>query len=198
MQETGVVGSWMRRHYTRQGLWSLFLMCALPLHAWTMLLAFRDLSWVTDRTNAWDAVGVLSYGLVFALVESVLLFVVMGLLGYLVSERWEAERRMGVLSVVVLVLSLWAMVGQLFFLLNVRVPGAVIGFLVRVPHPLRVLYLVIPAIVAATYLIPVGLVLRTQRGLRWVGGLIERLSLLALFYLVFDVAALVIVVVRNL
>jgi hypothetical protein len=163
-----------------------------------MLLAFRDLSWVTDRTNAWDAVGVLSYGLVFALVESLLLFVVMGLLGYLVSERWEAERRIGVLSVIVLVLSLWAIVGQLFFLFDVRLPGAIIGFLVHVPHPLRVLYLVIPAIVAATYLIPVGLVLRTERGKSWMGGLVERLSLLALFYLVFDVAALIIVVVRNL
>ena len=55
--------------YTRQGLWTLFLMCALPLHIWTLILAFRDLPWLTDRTNAWDAFGVMSYGLIFALVE---------------------------------------------------------------------------------------------------------------------------------
>ena len=62
--------------YTRQGLWTLFLMCALPLHIWTLILAFRDLPWLTDRTNAWDAFGVMAYGLIFALAESILLFLV--------------------------------------------------------------------------------------------------------------------------
>ena len=70
-------GAWITQRYTRQGLWSLFLMCAFPLHAWTLILAFRDISWLTDRTNAWDAVGVTSYGLVFAFVESMVLFGVM-------------------------------------------------------------------------------------------------------------------------
>src|SRR5512143_2388513 len=84
-----VVANLIARRYSRQGLWSLFLMCALPLHAWTLILAFRDLSWLTDRTNAWDAVGVLSYGLLFALVESVLLFGMVVLLGLIVPRRWE-------------------------------------------------------------------------------------------------------------
>jgi hypothetical protein len=172
-------------------------MCALPLHAWTLVLAFRDLSWVTDRTNAWDAVGVLSYGLVFALVESTLFFLMAALLGYLMSPRWEMGRRIGVLIIVVLVLSLWAMVGQLFFLLNIRVPAAILQFLAHTGHPLRILYVAVPAIVAATFVIPLILVLRTGRGMRVMQGLIERLSLLAMLYLVLDAAALVIVIIRN-
>jgi hypothetical protein len=173
-------------------------MCALPLHAWTLVLAFRDLSWVADRTNAWDAVGVLSYGLVFALVESILLFLVAVLLGYLLPASWGPRRRMAVLSVFVLVLSLWAMVGQLFFLLNVRLPGALLQFLAHTGHPLRVLYIAVPSTVTATFLIPLVLVLRTSRGMRFMGGLIERLSLLAMLYLVFDAAAVIIVLIRNL
>lgn len=192
------VASWFARRYSRQGLWSLFLMCALPLHAWTMIMAFRDLSWLTDRTNAWDAIGVLCYGLLFALIESLLVFLLAALLGFLIPGRWDQEQRIAVLTVLVLVLSLWAMAEQLFFLLNVRVPSAIIGLLVRADHPLRALNLIILAAVAVTLMIPVLQVLRSKRALAFVGGMIERLSVLAMFYLVFDVAGLVIVLVRNL
>jgi hypothetical protein len=184
--------------YTRQGLWSLFLMCALPLHAWTLVLAFRDLSWLTDRTNAWDAIGVLCYGLLFAFIESAIVFLITTLLGLLSPRRWTPARRVGVLSILVLVLSLWAMAAQLFFLTDFRVPGAIIAFLVRSQHPLRVIYAVLPALVTATFLVPVVLVARSERGTRIMSGLIDRLGLLSTFYLVFDAAALVIVVIRNL
>src|SRR5512141_1446140 len=87
LQQTGKPGalSWFTGRYTRQGLWSLFLMCAFPLHVWALILAFRDVSWVTERTNSWDAVGVVAYGLLFTLVESVLVFGIMTLLGFLIS-----------------------------------------------------------------------------------------------------------------
>jgi hypothetical protein len=183
--------------YTRQGLWSLFLMCALPLHAWTLVLAFRDLSWLTDRTNAWDAVGVLCYGLLFALVESVLLFIVTAVLGLIIPRRWEPDRRIAVLSALALILTLWAMLEQLFFLASVRVPDAVIDLLVRSGHPLRIIYPAILAVVGATFLLPVWAIWRTSRGARVMGVLIDRLGLLAMFYLVFDAAALVIVIIRN-
>ena len=184
--------------YTRQGLWSLFLVCALPLHAWTLLLAFRDISWLTDRTNSWDAIGVLCYGLLFALVESLLLFLVIALLGLLLPSRWEPERRIGMLSVVVLILCLWAMLGQLFFLLNAQVPAGIIAFLVGWQHPLWIIYSVVPAIVGATFLLPILAILRSERNRRFLAALIDRLGLLAMFYLLFDVAALVTVVIRNL
>jgi hypothetical protein len=183
--------------YTRRGLWTLFLMCALPLHAWTMILAFRDLSWLTERTNAWDAVGVLCYGLVFALVESVIVFVVMGLLGFLVPGKWEAERRVGLLSALVLILSMWAMLEQLFFLAEVRLPGWLIDVLVRTGHPLRVLYVVIPLVVGATFVYPAWRLMRSERAVEAMSGVMEKLGLLAMFYLVFDVGAIVVVVIRN-
>ena len=193
-----MLGSWMRGRYSRQGLWSLFLMCALPLHVWTMILAFRDLSWVADRTNAWDAVGVLSYGLVFAFVESLVVFGVAALLGFLVSGHWAPQWRVGLLTVLVLVFSLWAIAEQLYFLLNVHLPAAMIEFLLHTDHPFRVLNAGVVGLVSATFLVPTVLMLRSGKAVRFVEGLIERLSLLTMFYLVFDVAGLVIVLIRNL
>jgi hypothetical protein len=184
--------------YTRRGLWSLFLMCALPQHAWTMILAFRDLTWLTDRTNAWDAIGVLCYGLLFALVESLLVFLLAALVGLLLPRHWEPDRRVALLASLVLVLALWAVLAQLFFLANVRFPDAIIGFLVRAPHPLWIIYAALVIVVGATMVLPAWAVLRQGRGLQVIGSLIERLGLLAMFYLVFDIAALVIIAIRNL
>ena len=193
-----MLATFFSRRYSRQGLWSLFLMCALPLHAWTMVLAFRDMSWVTDRTNAWDAVGVFSYGLVFALAESLIIFLLVALLGFLVSPRWDRDLRVSLLTVLVLMLSIWAILEQLFFLLEVRLPGGIINLLVQSGHPLRTLYLMVAALLVITIMGPVVLVVRSEGARRFVHGLIDRLSLLAILYLVFDLIGLVIVVVRNL
>ncbi len=193
-----MLATFFSRRYSRQGLWSLFLMCALPLHAWTMVLAFRDMSWVTDRTNAWDAVGVFSYGLVFALAESLIIFLLIALLGFLVSARWDRQWRISLLTVLVLMLSIWAILEQLFFLLEVRLPGGIINLLVHSGHPLRTLYLLVVALLVITILGPVVLVLRSENARRFVRGMIDRLSLLAMLYLVFDAVGLVIVLVRNL
>ncbi len=187
----------LKGRYSRQGLWSLFLMCAFPLHAWTLLLAFRDLSWLTDRTNAWDAVGVASYGMVYAFLESLVIFLIMALLGFLVSLKWEPDRRIALLAVLVLIASLWAIISQLFFLLNISLPGAVLSFLVHNGHPLRIIYIVLVGVVGLTVLIPTFFIMRSQRTLQFVRGLIERLSLLTLFYLFFDVVGLIIVIIRN-
>lgn len=138
-------------------------MCAFPLHAWTLILAFRDISWLIERTNAWDAVGVTAYGLLFALVESVAIFLVATVLGFLVSVQWDKDRQVALLTVLVLIASLWAMMDQLFFLLNVSLPGQMIHFLVQTDHPLRVLYAAVLAMVIPTVLIPAILVLQSIR-----------------------------------
>ena len=162
-----------------------------------MILSFRDISWLTERTNAWDAVGVVAYGLVFAFVESVIVFLVATILGYLASERWNQERRIALLTVLVLISALWAMLGQLYFLADVSLPGFIINFFAHSSHPLRILDGSVWLIVTLSILIPALLVLRSDRVLRFVRGMIDRLSLLTMFYLFFDVVGLAIVIIRN-
>jgi hypothetical protein len=172
-------------------------MCAFPLHVWAMLLAFQDVSWLIERTNLWDAVGVVSYALVFAFVESVAIFLIVVALGYLVSPAWDKERRVALLCVLVLLTSAWAMLGQLYFLWGVSVPAQVSAFLSQADRPVRVMYLAALLIVTPTILIPTFFILRSERSLPLTRGLIERLSLLTMFYLFFDVAGLLIVILRN-
>jgi hypothetical protein len=185
------------KQYSKQGLWALFLICAFPLHVWTIILAFRDFSWVTERTNSWDAIGVVSYGLIFAFIESTLVFLAAVLLGFLVSRKWAEDRRVALVGTLVFIASLWAMASYLFFILNVSIPAETILFFKSLAHPLRVLYAVSLALVGITVALPAYFVLRSEKFLQGVRGFFERISTLTMFYLVFDLLGLVIVIIRN-
>lgn len=185
------------RFYSRQGLWSLFLMSALPLHIWTFVLTFNDFSWVTERTDSWDAVGVMAYGLIFALVESLVIFFAFAILGLLISKKWMEKRRIALLSILVTIVSLWAIAGHLYFFRESSMPPQVIAFFVGFDHPLRVLYSVTLLIVVPTILIPTYFILASDKFFRFVEESIERLSTLMILYLVVDIAAGVILLIRN-
>jgi hypothetical protein len=185
------------KQYSKQGLWSLFLVCAFPLHVWTFILAFRDFSWVSERTNSWDAVGVVSYGLLFALIESIVIFLVTVLLGFLISKKWSEERRITLMGTLMLIASLWAMASYLYFMIQVTLSEDTITFLVNLAHPLRLIYAVCLALVGITIALPTYFILRSEKFLQSLKGFFERLSLLTLFYLFFDFVGLVIVIIRN-
>jgi len=183
--------------YSRQGLWSLFLMCAFPLHFWTLLLAFRDISWLTERSNLWDAIGVVSYGLLFAFVESLMVFLVVALLGLLISAKWEEARRIALLSILMLVLSLWAMYGQAHFIWNLTPAGWILRLAAQSGHPYRIIFGITFIAVVLTVAVPTFLVLHWDKFFHFVREAIDRLSLLTSLYLVLDLFGLVIVVIRN-
>jgi len=184
--------------YSKQKLWSLFLTCAFPFHLWTLIQVFRDVSWVTERTNAWDAVGVASYGMLFALVESLLAFLVVVLLGLVTPRYWDDDRRIAFLSLLFLIAAVWGMISQLLFIWNIQLPSQTMEFLVRSGHPLRWLYGGSLAIVLATVLLPVYLFFGSSKFSLLVQDFTDRLSVLTIFYLLFDLAGLTIVIVRNL
>lgn len=185
------------QRYSRQGLGSLFLTCAFPLHFWALLLAFRDISWLTERTNLWDAIGVVSYGLLFALVESVMIFLVLVLVGFIIPLRWPSDKRITFLALLFLLISLWGIIGQLLFLWNLSLPAQAIQLLRSVRHPLRILYAACLVVVIPTILLPIYLFVRSKRSVAFMQDLMERFSLLTMLYLLFDAVGLVIVIIRN-
>lgn len=176
---------------------SLFLTCAFPIHAWTIILVLRDVSWVAERTNAWDAVGVGAYGLIFAFAESLIVFAVFVLFGFFTPGQWTADKRISFLSLLVLILSAWGIVSQLLFLWNVSLPEPARRFLAQSGHPLRLMYAASLAIVVPSIGAPVYLFLRSDKVVRSIQGFTDRLSLLTMFYLFLDLAGLVIVILRN-
>ncbi len=178
-------------------MWSLFLMCAFPVHVWTILLALRDFEWVTERTNSWDAIGVLSYGLLFAFVESLLIFALACLAGFFISTFWDEPHRIALLSSWVLVLAGYAVYVQAASLWGASLPASLLHFAASSAHPIRVLYLTLLGPVALTITVPVLLILYWRKFFTFIQSLFERISLLAAMYLFLDAASLIIVVIRN-
>ena len=173
-------------------------MCAFPLHLWALILAFQDVAWVTERTNAWDAVGVVSYALLFALIETVLVFLTFTALGLLIPRQWKPNKRIGFLILLVILLSVWGIFSQLLFLWHINLPEPAVQFLAHSGRPLRYLYAGTLAIVIPTIVLPVYFFLKSDRMLARIENLADRLSLLTGFYLFFDVIGIIIVIIRNL
>jgi hypothetical protein len=191
------VADFITPRYSKKGLWSLFLICAFPLHLWTLIFAFRDISWLTERTNLWDAIGVVSYGMIFAFVESIVIFLVLALLGLILPAQWYSDRRIAFLSLLILLTSGWGMISQLLLVWSVPLPIQAIQFLRSSNHPLRILYAACLAVVTPTILLPVYLFIKSKKSIAFMQDLMERLSLLATFYLFFDFVGLIIVIIRN-
>ena len=189
--------TFITQRYSGQGLLSLFLTCAFPLHFWTLILVFRDISWLTERTTAWDAIGVASYGMIFAFTESVVVFLVIALLGFLTPKHWETDRRIAFLGLLILITSIWGMIAQLLFLWNIFLPAKAIQFLRSSSHPLRIIYAACLVVVTPTVLLPVYAFIRSNGAIMFMQNLMERLALLTTFYLFFDLLGLIIVIIRN-
>ena len=172
-------------------------MTALPLHIWTIVLAFRDFDWISARTNSWDAIGVVAYGLIAAVVESFIIFLAMTLLGFLISNKWEEKKRITLLSVLIIILSLWAIFNQSYFLNAWQIPDWLISLSIQTGRPLVMLYALASLIAAASFIIPAYFILRSNKAVEILQEGIERLSLLMMLYLLFDGAALMLVAIRN-
>ena len=183
--------------YNKQGLWLLFLMCVFPQHLWTLIFAFRDISWLISRTNLWDAIGNMSYGLVYAFLESLLIFCVLTLLGLLTPKHWEVNRRVAFLTLLLFITALWSMISQLLYVWNIWLPFPLLQFIANTGRPLLILYALSLALVVITVGLPVLLFSRSSKALPSMLDFMDRLSTLSMLYLFFDGIGLIIVVIRN-
>ena len=179
-------------------LFQLFMVFVFPFHVWSFLMAFRDFDWVAKRTEVWDAVGLVSYALVFALVETIAFFLIMLLLGTLIPRRWQEDKRIALLGTLGLSVATWAILYQAYFLLEDPMPPFLYSFLLQIAHPLRVLWTGAALLVLLSVGIPVYLILRFTRTQRILIGIFDRIAVVSSIYLVFDIAGIIVILIRNL
>jgi|WetSurMetagenome_2_1015567.scaffolds.fasta_scaffold337605_2 hypothetical protein len=185
------------RTYNRKGIIQLLMVCAFPIHVWAIIMAFRDFSWVAERTNTWDAIGLFSYAVVFAFVETLGVFLIVLFVGFFTPRQWDPEKRLAVLGTLFLMLAIWAVLGQIYSMNGCSLPSWIIDFLVRSDHPFRLLWggsfvLVAASVTAAGLLVGV-----TDYGRRATLEIFDRISMLTSLYMVFDLAGIIVLVVRN-
>ena len=188
--------NWLDQYYSKQEVWKLFLISAFPLHVWALLLFFWDFSWIEERSGTWNAIGVGAYALVIALIESVIVLLVALLLGFLIPKVWSPKERASVLALIILLISFWAILGQLYFINKPDLTWLILP-LATLSSPLFMLYLVSGVIIVISLVIPIWFALSSEKFNKGLDAVLERVSFLMVIYLLLDVIAIIIVVWRN-
>jgi hypothetical protein len=174
------------------------MVCAFPVHLWFLLMVFMDFGWVGLRTNIWDAIGLVSYSLFLALIETVFVFLAAVLAGRLLPAGWESQRRLSLLGLLVLVLSAWSIAAKAFGFFGIRVPAGLLDVLASVEHPLRLLWGFVLMMVLLSVVLPVFWMLRKPQASQAVMSFFDRLVLLSSLYIFLDFAGLAVILIRNL
>jgi hypothetical protein len=185
--------------YTRAGLWRLFLLVALPIHIWAMLMALRDIEPMTRRTNFYDAIGFFAYILLIALAESIFIYAITLVLSGLLPWRWSVRQRVLASASLSFIVSLWFMLYQLNYWNDYK-KGYILDFIMNSDHVIRYGAMIITVgflLVAASIMIPIIAIDRSLRFVSWLNRLVERLIVLSTLYLVLDVLAALLVLYRN-
>jgi hypothetical protein len=186
-----------KNKFNRGDWFRLFLVCAFPLHLWTILMVFRDVNWVAERTTAWDALGFSGYALFYTLIESLLLFIFMALLSLLLPKAWNKTLRFTVLSLISFLLAGWSIIEQLILIVfwgKLRHLAQTVTFLATSPGAAQ---LVFAALVAISVSVPLLLLRKNNKLQQGFLSILERLTLLSGLYLFLDAVGLVIIIYRN-
>ncbi len=178
--------------YTKESLIQIFLVCAFPLHLWSLLMAFRDFSWVAARTYVWDAIGLVSYALAFALVESLGIFLIVLCLGLLVPTFWGTKKRTALISTFYLIVSFWAILAQLYSANGYALPEWFTAWMWTSGHPARIYWGMLIFLVSLSAALPIWLVIKKDTQ-----TIFENIILLSALYIILDLAAIIIIVIRN-
>ncbi len=186
------------QHFKAGDRFKLFLVCAFPLHVWTILMALRDVSWVAERTTPWDSLGFSAYALLYTLAESLLLFVFILLLSLLIPKNWPITLRFTALSLLAFALAGWSIIEQLILVLGYDSLVRWLSPLTFLHHSPGIGQAITALIVAVSVAVPLLLLRRYEKMQNGFFALLDRLTMLSGLYLFLDLLAIFLIVYRNL
>ena len=189
----------LKQRFTRQNLFSFFMVCAFPFHLWTIIMLIRDSSWITERSGTDSFIGVASLSMIYALVESLLFFLLLLVLSLLIPWNWPAKKVYALLGFIALWIPIWDIAVQVYRAVDLANPDFLARWLISTHHPIRYSYplfaLIVLVVISLTAL---GIWLSSfkpkfQHGLT---NVLERLAVLSALYLVLDLVGVVVLVIR--
>jgi hypothetical protein len=190
----------IKQRFNIKQLLNLFLLCAFPIHLWTILVVLHDVEWISRRTNLWDAVGVGAYALLYALLESIAYFVFIFFIGLILPWRWENNKVFAHLGYIALWIPLWPILTQLYGYKDHAEPNFLAEWLISTGHPLWFLAAglgLLIIILNGSLVVPIYLINHKQRAEEKINRFLGRISLLSALYIFVDVVSVVILIIRN-
>jgi hypothetical protein len=188
----------LRIPFSRKNTLTLFLVIAFPINFWAIIIWFRNIGSVAEENGLWDAVGVGAYLLSYALLESALIFLAILLLSLLLPKKWGQEKSLAQVSVLYLMLTIGLILEQSRALVEFPREGFLwrsVNFIINRLSSSPVILVVIAAALTITFLVVIH---RSQQVRSVVIASMEKVALLSAIYLILDLAAIILVIIRNL
>ncbi len=183
--------------FTKKELRLLFLVCVFPIHLWAIVIIFRDLEYIIFKRDLWYAAGYSGYILAFALVESCLFSIFMFLLGHLLPQKLKQNgKAFTITCALALIFSLWAIGNQVFYIMVETPPRFFSWIMLRIPYHQFLAFTILILMIIASFIIPIWVIIKSNKGQVGVNLLIERISLLSIIYLTIDFLAITAAVIR--
>jgi hypothetical protein len=189
----------LKQRFSSRHLVPFFLVCAFPFHLWKIIMLIRDSGWVIERSGMGSFFGLASQAMVYALVESALLFLLLLILGLLIPWKWPAEKVFALTGLIALWLPIWDILSQVYRHTDHGTPGFLVNWLFSTGHPLRYAYLLAGSMVLAVIALTSAVIWLVSFNHKVLGGMqnfLERIATLSAIYLVLDLVGVVIVIIR--
>lgn len=178
-----------------QYFFRFFLAISFPTHFWTLLMVFRDLEFVRERTDLGGTLGYAGYSLLIALAESLILTLVVWGLSLVVGRNSNKEKIFTILVscyYVIASASLIDMAAHVF--IKARISRQYLYGLEKFPE---LTYSLIAVAILVGVMTCVFLIVKSPKAGRFFNEVIERLMLLSYLYLFLDAIGIIIIIWRN-
>ena len=172
-----------KRLLSRRETALIFTAIFLPIQFWMLYNVIMAFPAYVLRLSPWDLLGLFAYTQAFALGESLLIFAGVAFLVLLAPYNWHGEKLVSCVSMLVLLLSFWIILLHLHYDMVIALETIQIGVWLL--------------IILATLALLVGSAVRVPRVTALLIALLDRASVLTVFYLVIDMICVMIVVWRN-
>lgn len=177
------MGIFKKRLPAKRQLVYLFLLCAFLSNAWALYNATQEFPAWLLRLSLGEIVAVVSYTMVYALLDALLMFVGLVLASMILPGRWLRDHFLAAGSVVALVTAVWLIIFNFYPAIFEERSVTLLGLW------------------GGSYLIVLALlylwVLRSDKARAAVARFVERLALLSGVYLVITAISIIVILVRN-
>lgn len=181
----------------KKELLQLFLTIGFPIHTWSIIQVLYDIEWVYEQQGGGILIGYIAYSMVFALFETIVLFIFFLLLSLFFPKKWAGQYTFIVLCQWVFILSLWGVANIIYFVLIKSPPKFLSWVLLRVAYHQELGFTILLITIVLSIVLPLILSIRYEKIRSGTIAIIDRIILLSILYLVFDFIGVIIIFIRN-
>jgi hypothetical protein len=177
------IASYYHRIPSRRDIVYAYLACLFPIQVWATYNLLHEVPAWSIQMSVWDLIGVVSYPQIFALLESIIIFIPLVFFSIILPPGWFKDKFIALSTGIVLLSAIWSILAQIN-----ELALRYWGFRRYLPWI---------ALFFFSQILFLSLIHYSQKLESVIVTVVERLMVLSVAYLFIDLLSVIIVVIRN-